>query len=104
MLQGFKRLARGGFLLRELRGLRTDVAGLRAASERIATAMEVQNAHHWPARSAPVEGSLAITYVETEQQAELMDIETRLTTARGIPPTEEEVLEEYQRRQEGEAR
>jgi hypothetical protein len=37
-------------------------------------------------------------YVETSQQAVLMDIELRLTQARGVPPTEDEVYLEFERR------
>lgn len=87
-------------VLRGLVSIRADLKGLRAAAERIATALERQ--------APPVgrEGSeedplVSVTYVDNEAQEEFMDIELRLTRAKGTPPTEDEIMAEYHRRQEG---
>lgn len=70
---------------------------MRLALESIAGALQ---------RAFPVEASVQpstgpaveITYVSEEGQAEWMEIELGLTRATGRPPTEEEVLVEYERR------
>jgi len=81
-----RRLASVGLLLREIRSL-------RKAAERIAAALELQNAHAYP-QVVPAAGDreTEITYVDAQHQATLMEIEMRLTTAKGIPPTEDEIL------------
>lgn len=104
MLQGIKQLAERGLLIRELRRLRQTVLKLDAAVTRIAEALEAHNTHTGVTTTAPAEAApapLEITYVTTESQEEFMDIEMRLTNARGTPPTEEEVLQEYVRRHPG---
>jgi len=81
-----RRLASVGLALRELRRLRT-------AAERIATALELQNAHAYPQLVvSPDDRETEVTYVDAEHQATLMEIEMRLTAAKGIPPTEDEIL------------
>ena len=105
MMKGLKRLTSGGFLLLEIRKLRKDLGGLRAAGERIAAALEAFNAQQWPQPAAPSTDSpsVSVTFVDTLSQLEFMDIEMRLTQARGMPPTDEEILQEYDRRHEGQA-
>lgn len=98
MFTTLKQLAEGSLLLLEVKGLRTEVAGLRAALQAIAGSL----ARLAPAPLAdPPSGSeLEVTYVSDAYQAEVMDIELRLTRALGMPPTEEEVLAEWERRHE----
>jgi hypothetical protein len=100
MLKGLKRLAGGGLLLREVRGLRREVAALQVSLGRVASALELANAHRWPQQVQPDPDAPAVVvaYVDDQQQAEFMDIELRLTTATGRPPTDDEVLQEYERR------
>ena len=93
LAQRLRRLARTGLLLREVRGVRKELS-------RIAAALETYNQHQWPQHIQPDPDlpAVEVSYVDAEHQLELMDIETRLTAARGQPPTEEEILQEYLRR------
>jgi len=55
--------------------------------------MELRNAHEFPqVIPAPDDRQTEVTYVDAEHQATLMEIEMRLTAAKGIPPTEDEIL------------
>lgn len=100
MLKGLKRLAGGGLLLLELRGLRAEVQTLASAVSRIAAALEARNAHEWPQQiqGDPSLPAVEVTYVQDEQRAEFMEIELQLTRARGTPATEEEIFAEWERR------
>jgi len=85
-----RRLASVGLLLREIRSL-------RKSAERIAAALELRNAHDYPQVVAtPDQRETEVTYVDAQHQATLMDIEMRLTAAKGIPPTEDEILAMYE--------
>jgi len=85
-----RRLASVGLLLREVRNL-------RKAAERIATALELQNAHAYPQLVvSPDDRETEVTFVDAQHQAALMEIEMRLTAAKGIPPTEDEILATYE--------
>lgn len=92
-LFGLRRFIGAGMLLREIRSL-------RKAAERIATALELANAHNYPQvlQASDVALPTEVTYVDEDHQRELMDIELRLTRASGAPPTEDEILSEYERR------
>lgn len=98
--QRVKRLARAGFLLREVRGLRTEVERLASGVERIAAALELQNAHQWPVpqQASPDAPLVEITHVDDQMAEEFMSIELGLTQAKGLPPSEDEILQEYDRR------
>lgn len=100
MLDGLKSLVAGGVLLHEIQGLRTALTTLIGATERIASALELRNAQDYPppAVANPDGPPLEVAYVDGAQQAAFMDIELRLTQARGAPPTEDEILLEFQRR------
>lgn len=100
MMKGLKRLAGGGLLLLEVRGLRREAAQLRMGVERIAAALEAYNAHQWPQHTPATEEtpSVEVTYADDQRTQDMMDVEMSLTQARGIPPTEDEILEEYERR------
>lgn len=102
MMKGLKRLAGGGLLLLEMRGIRKELEGLKTEVGRIASALELANAHHWPQTTQPDPGvpAIDITYIDDQTQAEFMDIELRLTAARGAPPTEEEILREFELRRQ----
>lgn len=95
-----RRLTRMGLLLREVRSLHQELAGVHAVGERIAAALEASNAHQWPQQlsATPDQPPVEVTYVNNAYQEEVMDIETRLTAARGAPPSEEEILAEFVRR------
>lgn len=104
MLKGLKRLAAGGILLRELRGLRLEMQGIRTAVERLAAALETRNAHDYPQAVPAADPSLPaveVSYVDAAEQEEWMQVELDLTAARGIAPTEDEVLAEWERRHQG---
>lgn len=94
------RRSSGSRILEELQGLRAEVAGLVLAVDRIATALELRNAHDWPqqVQGSPSSPVVEISYADEDYQRETMDIELRLTAAKGIPPSEDEILEEYERR------
>ena len=96
---GLRSLMRLGWLLRELKGLRGEMAGLRLAAERVAAALELQNAHAYPQviQASPDSPAVQVSYTDDQAQLDLMEIELRLTGARGSPPTEEEVLVEWER-------
>lgn len=94
-LFGLRRFVGAGLLLREVRRLRT-------AAERIAAALELRNAHDFPQIvAAPDHRETEVTFIDARHQATLMDIEMRLTAAKGIPPTEDEILALYELEQGG---
>lgn len=98
MMKGLKRLAAGGILLRELRGIRTELTALRQALQVFTDrAFPPQAPARAPDSVTPDTPLTEITYIDTAQQAEWMDIELRLTQATGRPPTEEEILQEFER-------
>lgn len=80
-----------------------EVRKIRRALQRIARGLEEQNALARP--TVPVraanEGDTEVTYVNDAVQAEWMDVEMRLTQAKGIPPSEDEILAEWERRHTG---
>lgn len=86
-LLGGRMLLRGVYL--ELKGLRQEVARLAATLERV---------YPPPPARDPSQPEVEITHVDSRVQEEFMDIELRLTTALGQPPSERQVLEEYQQR------
>lgn len=100
MLKGLKRLAGGGLLLLELRGLRQEVRALAESVSRIALALEARNAHEWPqqVQPDPTIPAVEVAYVHDGQIAEFMQIELDLTRATGRPPSEDEVMGEWDRR------
>lgn len=98
-MKGLKRLAGGGLLLLELRGMRRELADLKVALSRIATALEERNAHEWP-QQVP-QGDLPaveVSYADDVVSQEMMQVELDLTNAKGMPPSEDEILLEYERR------
>ena len=103
MLKGLKRLAGGGLLLLELRGMRLEIAKLAAAQERTAQVLEAWLAHQYPQKvqADPSLPPVEVTYVDRDEQALLMDCELGLTRALGRLPTEDEVLAEFDRRRVG---
>lgn len=100
-MAGFKDLTRqiGGWLM--IRGVLRELQTTNALLTRIATALEAANAHQWPQTfpsADPTEAAVAVTHVNDADQQMWMDVELDLTAARGMPPTEEEVLAEFERR------
>lgn len=87
-------------LLEEVAGLRADVARCAQALERVAAALEQQNAHAVPPQQGldPERPAVEVSYVNDREAAEWADIELGLTAARGMPPTDEEILAEWTRR------
>lgn len=80
-------------LLPELRLIRLSCQGIQAA-------LEYRNAQEWGqmVQPNPDVPAVEVSYVNDEHAAAIMDIELRLTAASGAPPTEEEILAEYERR------
>lgn len=83
----------GALLLPELRLLRQACEGIQAA-------LEYHNAQEWgmTLQGDPALPAVEVTYVNDLHQAEMMDIELRLTQASGTPPTEEDMMVEWERR------
>lgn len=99
MIKGLKRLAGGGLLLLEVRGLRREVARLADAQERQAVVLEQFFARQYPTPVQPDPNAppVEVSYVNAEHQRLLMEVELRLTQAKGQPPSEEEILAEFDR-------
>lgn len=97
MLETLKDATAGILALRELRRLRKDLGALTVAVARIAAALELQNAHAYPQVLAQANRETTVEYVDSTLQASMVDIELRLTRATGQPPTEEDILSEYER-------
>lgn len=101
MMKGLKRLAGGGLLLLEVRGLRKEVARLADAQERLADVMTSFYARQYPTQVQPDPNAppVEVSYVNETHQRLLMDVELRLTQAKGQPPTEDEIMAEFDRLQ-----
>jgi len=87
-------------LLPELQLLRQDLQQINTTLAQIAGALDYRNAQEYgvQVQPDPAVPAVEIAYVRDDYQAEIMDIELRLTQASGAPPTEEEILQEYERR------
>lgn len=95
---------------REVRRLRRDLQGVTGQLTRIADLLEAQyrleygdpvqetRQAHQTATDEAVYGEPNV-YVNTQEAQALLEVELRLTRAKGVPPTEEEVLEAYHRDQ-----
>lgn len=93
MLKGLQNLSAS---VRYLLRLHRELTLLRRAAERCADALEFANRQSFPGPAAhPDDPSVTVEYVNETYQAELMDVELRLTRATGQPPTEEEILRAY---------
>ncbi len=104
MMKGLKRLAAGGILLREVRGLRKEVADTKQVLERIAIALEVANVaqgYRLPAPTDPEEPLVEVTYASDQLTQEYALIEADLTKATGRMPNEDQVFQEWERRHMG---
>lgn len=92
-------------LIPELTLLRQDLQSINATLQLIGSTLDYKNAQDYGVTIQPTPGvpAVEVNYINDSYQAEIMDIELRLTGASGSPPTEEEVLVEYERRhgQEG---
>lgn len=97
--QGLRRLAAGGILLREVRGMRKEIQELVVACQRIATVLEADYVERHPTRVVqPAEGPAVEVSFTTDESARLwMEKELELTRATGRPPSEEEILMAFQR-------
>ena len=96
-------------LWRPLRMLTNEVYGVRLALTRLAELeekrLEVEEyavGRKWPRPAATLAEAaevpvVDITYTTDQDQVELAEIELRLTAARGMPPTEDEIVAEYDR-------
>lgn len=70
---------------------------MRQAMERLALATErLAEAQAPVVYQAQAQDPVSITEVDSQFAAEMADLELRLTLAKGIPPTEEEVLAAYE--------
>lgn len=91
-------------LSKDIHQLKAELIGLRSACERIAEGIEAANRLSGasdPLPRDPAAPVVDITYVDNQVAGEFMDIELRLTQARGMVPTEDEILQEFERRHVG---
>jgi hypothetical protein len=93
-----KRVIRAGWLVRELRGINRNLG-------RIASALELRNAHDYGLQvRVQQEGQTLreteIVFVNEAKTEELAEIELQLTRATGQPPSEDAVICEWERRRE----
>lgn len=97
MLAKVRDLLEGATLLREVRGLRREVKGLRDAVTRVATALELRNLREYPEAPQidPTLPAAEVTFVDREEERQLMEIELQLTQQLGRTPTEAEIFETY---------
>lgn len=86
-------------LLPEIRALREDLKQTNYQLSEIAAALIYRNAQEYGAvvQANPAVPPVEVTYVNDVYQAEIMEIELRLTSASGMVPTEDDVLAEYER-------
>ncbi len=86
-------------LVWELRKFRAEQQATRKALERVADALELRNVHDFPVlvQPNPDAPGVEVLYTSDAEQHDLMEIEMRLTAATGQPPTEEQILEEFER-------
>lgn len=92
------RLVRGLWLLRAI--LKT-LAGIQAELHVLATIAKAEWEEKAASRRAAGQQqapSTEVSYVNDWEQFELMQIETELLQAKGLPPSVEEVVAEYERR------
>lgn len=87
-------------LLPEIVLLRGELQQINQTLALIAGALTFRNAQEYGITIQPAPGvpAVEVAYVNDDYQAEIMDIELRLTGASGAPPTEDEILAEYERR------
>ena len=94
MFEAIRTFTTGRRVLRELRTTQHELHLLRVGVERLADTL----ARLVPVPTPMVSSDVDVSYADIQSQAEFVDIETRLTTARGLPPTEDEILAEFERR------
>lgn len=99
LFRGLRQFGLLRYLIWEIRKFRAEQQHARVAMERIARALEDRNAHDYPQiiQPNPDEPGVEVTYTNDQEQAELMEVEMRLTRATGQPPTEDEIIEEFNR-------
>lgn len=92
-------------LIPELTLLRKDLQAINQTLALIVGALDYRNAQEYgvTVQPDPKLPAVEVNFVNDAYQAEIMDIELRLTGASGAPPTEDEILAEYEKRhgQEG---
>lgn len=92
-------------LIPELTLLRKDLQAINQTLASITGALDYRNAQEYglTVQPDPNRPAVEVHFVNDNYQAEIMDIELRLTGASGAPPTEDEILAEYEKRhgQEG---
>lgn len=94
MLETLKDLATGAALVQELRRTR-EVLDVLAAS--MATIAEALLRAYPPSPEAGAHPQVEVTHVDAQDQVDLMEAELRFTQATGRPPSEEELLSEFDR-------
>ena len=88
-------------MLREVRGLRKDLRSIAQSLAQIASELHYRNQmeHPRPDPAALESGPLVeVSFSDPREVVEMMDIELSLTQARGMPPSEDEIMQEYARR------
>lgn len=97
MRKGLRKLQAAGILLREVRGIRLELQRANELKELELRAQGLLRAPAGDLEADPEGPPVLITEVDTQLANELSIIELTLTRSLGMPPTEDQVLEEYQR-------
>lgn len=107
MLKQLQALLDGSGLLRQLNDLKAEVEGLRLEVHQLTMTLARGVDHLTGVGNVPTPGEdteagppVEISYVDPAFQQEYVDIEQRLTYVTGAPPTEEEILAEWERTRE----
>lgn len=93
MRKGLRKLQAGGILLRELRGIRKALERANDLKEQELAAQGWTQTED-PGVEAP---PLMVTEVDSELANDMAVIELTLTRSLGMPPTEDQILAEYER-------
>lgn len=93
----FRRTVTGGLLLREIRGMRLALAAQTNQLTQIARELQRRNDHDFGAvvQPNPDLPPVEVSYADDLYGMRIADIVSRLTLAKGMPPTDDEAFEEY---------
>lgn len=90
-----------GLVWRPLRKLTEETRLQRVALEAIAQDLALLRGHLMPGRPAaedPEEDAVGISFTSNQEQRLLEQVAADLTTTLGVPPSEDEILQEYTHR------
>ena len=98
MFENLKALLESGTLLAEISRLRLATERIAAALEDLAADRGATGRSRHVQQADPTQPPVEISYVDEAMQLELEEITTRLEAVRGMPPSEEEIMAEWDRR------